>query len=222
MPSKIPSSSVPAAAVTVPNSLPPWRRGLAVAQDSLLVVISLIGCYAHVSNLLNGRLSSAAFAVEQGLLVYLFLVRRRTRTTSQRPLDWVVAAGGWLPLVMQPHESGPIAAVALGMALQVVGLSFTCVGFIYLGRSFGVVAANRGVKVNGPYRLVRHPIYVSHTATLIGFTIANFTALNIALVALTTVFQLCRIQAEERVLAESHQYRDYRARIRWRLIPGLY
>ena len=114
------------------------------------------------------------------------------------------------------------ATALAGSVVQIAGLTMTCVGFVYLGRSFGVVAANRGLKTAGPYRLVRHPIYFSHTVTSAGFCLANPSALNLGLFALTLACQLLRIRAEERVLSATAAYSAYRAEVRWRLIPGVY
>jgi len=36
------------------------------------------------------------------------------------------------------------------------------------------------------------------------------------------VFQFARIHAEERILAEDGEYRDYLRSVRYRLIPGVY
>ena len=84
------------------------------------------------------------------------------------------------------------------------------------------IAANRGLKVNGPYRLVRHPIYFAHFLTLGGFVVANMSALNVGLAAAVLVCQLLRMSAEERVLESSAEYATYRRQVRWRLIPGVY
>ena len=46
-------------------------------------------------------------------------------------------------------------------------------GKITLGRSFGVVPANRGVVVGGPYNFVRHPIYTGYLITHVAFLVAN-------------------------------------------------
>src|SRR5690606_32669038 len=102
------------------------------------------------------------------------------------------------------------------------GLGLTCYAMLTLGRSFGVVAANRGLKINGPYRLVRHPIYLAHTITLMGFVVANFTPLNLAIALVTTALQILRIRAEERVLSATGDYDSYRGRVRWRLLPGVF
>ena len=49
--------------------------------------------------------------------------------------------------------------------VSAIGLAVVIVGKMTLGRSFGVVPANRGVVVGGPYRLVRHPIYTGYLIT---------------------------------------------------------
>lgn len=200
-----------------------WRRRLSYVQDALLVCVSALFFYSHAAHAVDGRsIASVFFAIEQGLLVGMFLTRRRTNTTSTRPWDWFVATiGGWLPLVMRPHESGG-SLEAFGTGLQVVGLTCVIVSFATLGRSFGVVAANRGLKIGGPYRFVRHPIYMSHSITLIGFCLANLWWYNAAIVAVVTVFQVFRIQAEERVLAATSDYDSYRRTVRWRLLPGVF
>jgi protein-S-isoprenylcysteine O-methyltransferase Ste14 len=103
-----------------------------------------------------------------------------------------------------------------------MGLVGTCTAFLYLGKSFGVVAANRGLKVSGPYRLVRHPIYLTHTVTAVGFVLANFTPINLGILVALTVCQVLRLKAEERILTETGEYAAYAARVRWRLVPGLF
>jgi protein-S-isoprenylcysteine O-methyltransferase Ste14 len=198
------------------------RRALSLAQDALLIVVSTAFFTAHAQSAMDGRWTSLGFAIEQALLVGIFLTRRRSIATSTRPFDWLIAAGGWLSLLARPADAPGEWAASLGIGIQTVGLVLTIIGFAYLGRSFGVVAANRGLKVGGPYRFVRHPIYLSHTLTTTGFVLANFSAWNVGVLVLLTACQVLRMNAEERVLTESGPYADYAKRVRWRLVPGLY
>ena len=194
-----------------------------MAQDAALVVVTALFFYVHVTHVIESRsLTNVFFAIEQGLLVGMFLTRRRSQYTSTRPQDWLVATiGGWGVLLLRPHESGGSMEV-LGAGVQLVGLSLVIVSFSTLGKSFGVVAANRGLKVGGPYKLVRHPIYFSHAITAIGFVIANFWWPNVVILVVVTGFQLLRISAEERVLVATSDYETYKEKVRWRLVPGLY
>ena len=200
-----------------------WRRRSAFTQDLLLIVVSGFFAFTHLNRALEGHLTSVFFAIEQCFLVVMFLTRRRSDRTSTRPFDWLVATiGGWGPLALQPVDDVTFGLAFGGSALQLAGLMMALVGFAYLGKSFGVVAADRGIKVNGPYRFVRHPIYCAHFVTTWGFLAANPSAINAAIFATIWACQLLRIRAEERVLTESGTYGAYRARVRWRLFPGLY
>jgi len=200
-----------------------WRRRGSMVQDAILVCVSALFLFIHAQRVLEGVYTSIPFAVEQLILTGLFLVRRRSQDTSRRPIDWVVATvGGWGPLLMRPTGGAAESVEAAGTIVQVGGLLLVFAGFLSLGRSFGVVAANRGVKTGGMYRLVRHPIYFAHTVTLTGFLMVNPSPLNWILCAAISIAQVTRLLAEERVLLKSSDYRDYASKVRWRLVPGLF
>jgi protein-S-isoprenylcysteine O-methyltransferase Ste14 len=91
-----------------------------------------------------------------------------------------------------------------------------------LRRSFGAVAANRGVKASGPYRFVRHPMYLGYILSQAGILLAGATIRNILVVASCWLFFVWRIEAEERLLAQDEAYRDFMARTRFRLVPGVF
>lgn len=90
-----------------------------------------------------------------------------------------------------------------------------------LGRSFGIVAANRGVRTRGPYRVVRHPLYAAYLVTYVGYLLSYPRLLNVAVVAVTTAVMVARALAEEHLLAADPEYRAYRERTRWRFLPGV-
>lgn len=83
-------------------------------------------------------------------------------------------------------------------------------------------AANRGVVSSGPYRLVRHPIYLGYLVTHAGFLLSNTSVRNVAIYAAAYVFQFARIYAEERILAQDGEYREYLRSVRYRLFPEVY
>ena len=84
--------------------------------------------------------------------------------------------------------------------MQLAGLLIALASLGTLGRSFGIVAANRGVKTRGPYRLVRHPAYFGYLVAYVGYVAENPSLANLALLCLSTAFQLVRIGEEERLL----------------------
>ena len=91
-----------------------------------------------------------------------------------------------------------------------------------LRRSFGVVAANRGVKIGGPYRLIRHPMYAGYTLTQLGFLLSGPTLWNLGLYGLALSLQIARILAEERILSNDPAYAEMSGRVRYRLVPYVF
>jgi protein-S-isoprenylcysteine O-methyltransferase Ste14 len=75
---------------------------------------------------------------------------------------------------------------------------------------------------DGPYRLVRHPLYFGWT--LIVFGAAQMTGDRLAFAALTTAYLVIAIPWEERSLVRTYgdEYRRYRRVVRWRMIPFIY
>jgi protein-S-isoprenylcysteine O-methyltransferase Ste14 len=200
------------------------RYALSIAQDVALICMVSVFAYAHASRVIvDGIYTAAPFAVENAIYAILFLTRRRSFTTSARWQDWLAAAvGGWLPLTFQVQDGVSPAMAITGTAIQMVGLIVACICLLGLGRSFGIVAANRGLKTGGVYAIVRHPIYAAHTVTSIGFLVANPHAINVILFSIAIAGQIYRMSAEERLLESTTDYRTYKQRVRYRIIPGIY
>jgi len=159
---------------------------------------------------------------QETLLVVLFLARRRSFATSNRPWDWAVGiAGTFLPLFLRPGAL--IEALRpLGALFQIAGLSFACVATGSLGRSIGVVAGNRGLKTGGAYRWVRHPMYSGYILSYIGYVAVYPSWRNLLVVSATLWALNARAAAEEAFLAREAPYRDYLSHSRWRFFPYLY
>jgi protein-S-isoprenylcysteine O-methyltransferase Ste14 len=106
--------------------------------------------------------------------------------------------------------------------ISAIGLSLVVVGKMALGRSFGVVPANRGVVVRGPYMFVRHPIYTGYLITHVGFFMANPAPWNGAVILIADAALILRALMEERVLSADAEYLGYCQRVGWHLVPGVF
>ena len=69
------------------------------------------------------------------------------------------------PFMLRTADNAALAPDTLTMLISAVGLIIVVASKITLGRSFGLVPANRGVVVRGPYTFVRHPIYAGYLVT---------------------------------------------------------
>ncbi len=152
-----------------------------------------------------------------------FLTRRAPQAVSQRIGSWLAAFGGTFGgLLLRPGGAHPSWGVHTGFGLQLAGLIIAITSLAALGRSFGLTAADRGLKTRGPYAVVRHPIYASYLLIQSGYVLQSLSLPNIAVVAFTTACNIGRALAEEQLLAQSPAYQVYRQRVRWRLSPYLW
>ncbi len=91
-----------------------------------------------------------------------------------------------------------------------------------MNRSLGLLPAHRGIKSDGMYRFVRHPLYTAYTVTLAGYLVSNFSIYNTVVVLAGTAFMIMRIRCEEELLLQYPLYTTYAAKTRWRLIPSVW
>jgi protein-S-isoprenylcysteine O-methyltransferase Ste14 len=156
------------------------------------------------------------------VLVFI-LLRRAPKELSLRLDDWVVGFAGTLLSILIVAPSGtPLVSEMVVWSFLLLGLGVHLSAKFALRRSFGVVAANRGVKVSGPYRLVRHPMYLGYILSLVGILLAGPNVTNVVLVLAIWAFMVARIVAEERILMRDPAYQELCAVTRWRLVPGIY
>lgn len=169
----------------------------------------------------TGHPSGLGTTLLEGWVAAMFVFRRSNGVVSTRRLAWIAAPLGTFAMVFARPSGGGIPNSASEL-IQLAGVGFALVSLCTLGRSFGLVAANRGVKTRGPYGLVRHPAYTGYLISYCAYIAENPSPRNIALLAVSSVFQLLRISEEELVLAGDAAYNAYRRRVRYRLIPLLY
>jgi protein-S-isoprenylcysteine O-methyltransferase Ste14 len=169
------------------------------------------------------RLVGAAFFAEQMWVVIAYLIRRPARRVSRRLGDWLLAFGGtFAGVLFRPVVTSPHWGVEVGLYVQLLGLAICVASFLALGRSFGFVAADRGLVRRGPYAIVRHPIYASYLLLQFGYLLQSISVRNVLVMLLASSCNVGRALAEDRLLASNEQYDAYRAQVRWRLLPGVW
>jgi len=112
--------------------------------------------------------------------------------------------------------------IQFGQILQVAGSLLQIGALIALNRSLGLLPAHRGIKSDGPYRFVRHPLYTAYLLTFAGYLISNLSAQNAIVVFAGTAFLVMRIRYEERLLHQYPLYASYAEKTPWRLIPSVW
>lgn len=191
---------------------------LAGAAGAALFAQASLQFYLRTHSLIGG-----AFLVEQTSFVIAFLVRRPAAAVSRNPGAWLLAFGGTFGGVLfRPAGAHPHWGVVAGLGLQLAGLAVCVMSLFALGRSFGFVAADRGLVTRGPYAVVRHPVYASYLLIQSGYLLQSISLGNVLVMVLASGCNVGRALMEERLLARSPAYGAYRRRARWRLVPGLW
>ena len=208
-------------AVTLPRRL---RRPVRIAVN--LAGAANAAQFAHASlqfYLSTHSLVGGAFLVEQTWFIIAFLIRRPPSIVGRSPAAWLLAYGGTFSGVLyRPTGAHPHWGVVSGLGLQLAGLAICVMSLLALGRSFGLVASDRGLVTRGPYAVVRHPVYLSYLLIQSGYVLQSFSLRNVLVLALASGCNIGRALVEERLLTGSSAYADYRSRVRWRLVPGIW
>jgi protein-S-isoprenylcysteine O-methyltransferase Ste14 len=110
----------------------------------------------------------------------------------------------------------PAAASALFWAMA-ASTALTAWGLWTLRRSFSITVEARALVTRGPYRLVRHPVYLGEAVSAAAVALWRPSAANLALALLFAALQLWRARMEERKLARAFpaEFRAWAARSRW-------
>ena len=160
-----------------------------------------------------------------GLIIFLMLVRPPSLRTGTGVAPKLAGAVGFLlPILI---VAAPVAKLSPAMkdfsvGLVLVGTLVSIAATISLGRCFSILPQARALVTDGPYRLVRHPLYAGEMLALIGIMFRYQQPSALLLTVLSIAVQLPRMHFEERVLEEAFpSYREYASRTA-RLIPGVY
>jgi protein-S-isoprenylcysteine O-methyltransferase Ste14 len=159
--------------------------------------------------------------VSEGLVVVFLVFRRPTDNISVHSKDWLIAfAGTFFALLVV--RGGDTRFAESGALLIVAGILLHVGAKLSLRRSFGVVAADRGVKAGGMYRYVRHPMYLGYMLSHIGYLLIAPLWWNVLVYALSWLFLIARVFAEERILSENPDYRAYMEKVPHRLVQYVF
>ena len=195
-----------------------------ILTSAVLAAAYMIFAWAHFSQWNSvGRPVGLGLVVQELVVVVLFVTRRRSRATSRSVVAWLATGLGTCAMLATRPGGEPLAGLgALYFALQFVGVAVAIFSLWSLGRSFGLVPANRGIQTGGTYRFVRHPIYAGYLIGQIGYILENPTLWNVGVFVVAWAFQLVRISQEEEFLRSDPAYVEYCTRVRNRLIPFVY
>ena len=135
--------------------------------------------------------------------VYLFLTRRDGDVSTAKR-DWAIAfLSSLLPLLYRGPSQSDTSSLVLLLCnfLAIVGTLISTIALIDLGKSFGVVPAQRGVVKKGIYKIFKHPMYTGYGIAELGMVIINPS--NLVIFVLSIGGYIFRARRENKILATS-------------------
>ncbi|HXJ03228.1 MAG TPA: isoprenylcysteine carboxylmethyltransferase family protein [Micropepsaceae bacterium] len=156
------------------------------------------------------------------LVVSLFALRRLPQNRAKGALPRaaaIVGANLQLLFLTLPQVQNGIAVLAVSTAVTVIGLAGSIYFASVLGRSFSILPQARGLVTTGPYRFVRHPLYIAEQVAVFGIMWQFQQPWAFLIFAASVAAQFPRMHYEEKVLSETYPaYWAYMART-GRLFP---
>jgi protein-S-isoprenylcysteine O-methyltransferase Ste14 len=161
--------------------------------------------------------------ISEALVVVLTVFRRSAqaidRSFAAAAVTLISTVG---PPLLRASDVTPLVPDAATALISFAGLALVIAGKATLGRSFGLVPANRGIVDRGPYTMMRHPIYTGYLLGHVGFLAAHPGTYNAVIMLVADSALIVRALFEERVLGGDERYRAYCSRVGWHLVPGLF
>ena len=152
---------------------------------------------------------------------YFVLVRPTSRRQTRAAIALaacIVATLGAVAL-QGPTDAVPVPMLFAGEVIALISAGWLLASVLALGRCFGILPEVRGLVTRGPYRYVRHPVYLGELGVLSGLVIGAPTIWNATCAAAIVAAQVVRMGLEERALeAEFPAYATYALRTP-RLLP---
>ena len=122
--------------------------------------------------------------------------------------DRHVPLPAWMVTPLIPDEWKPAVASG-GILVSLAGLALSVYAVLWLGRSMGIIVSVRQVVLGGPYRWVRHPVYLGYLLVLLGMCLTAYTPRMLIVGGGAVALLVWRARLEERLLStHSPAYRE--------------
>ncbi len=169
------------------------------------------------------RMTGLLLLVSESLVVVLTVVRRRTVAIDRSVAAAIVTTVSLVgPSLVRTSAAGGLVPDSVTVVFSSIGLFIVIAGKITLGRSFGLVPANRGVVSSGVYRYVRHPIYAGYLLTHLAFACAHPTIWNWAVLIIADTALIVRAVRRARARDRRLVSVALSSAVEWHLVPGVF
>ena len=173
------------------------------------------------------HLATSAYTLTPAVLFHLHSPpqakdpRRHIRLTA-------ITATFLLPSLAALSPSGshlahiPATANWAALLLATSATTYGTYSLLHLNTNFSLSPETRHITTSGPYRHIRHPLYLAEIVAAAAVAIGSLEPTLIVGAAALTALQILRIHAEEQLLSTQPAYQQLQTAVAHRLIPGIW
>ena len=205
----------------------PWTGWPALAYDAALFGLFAAHHSLFARESVKRRLSSIPRRLIRSVYVWiasllLIAVCLLWKTIGGEAYDTRRAGAVALAVVQLAGVWVIARAVARIDPLELAGIRTADVSPADASRAAPGVAQPGALQITGPYRWVRHPVYLGWI--LVVFGAAHMTGDRLAFAAISSFYLVIAVPWEERSLMQGFgdDYARYKQQVRWRVLPYLY
>jgi protein-S-isoprenylcysteine O-methyltransferase Ste14 len=206
------------------------RRTAVIGIFALLAAVTVAGAAKAVAHALDDPGQRvwllAAYWTLKAAIICVFaacvVVRAPARRSVREPLALTACAAAVVATMGLKSFAGSTSTglVLVGEIVALAGCGWLLASALALGRCFSVLPEARGLVTRGPYRLVRHPVYLGELTVCAGLVIAAPSGWNFILAAGFCLAQGIRMRIEEQALTEEFPEYERYAATTARIVPG--
>ena len=199
----------------------PAPAGIGIARAMVIDVVLFVAFATHHSLLARARAKRWVTRIvparaERTLYVWVASVLTIAMCALWQPLPgWYYETDGWSrALLWALQAAGLLLVVAAARAIDVWDLAGI--------RQVSAHANGSAIRAVGPFRDLRHPIYLGWM--MLVFAAPAMNANRLLFAAVSSAYLILAIPWEEKSLVAVHgdRYRDYQRMVRWRILPGVW